>query len=88
MQKNLKKVHFLKNFCKENVQEVTQPLKIFVQKSCLDVYVITPEFQKNHSICFKSSNLAFKGQKVALPLFALLIPENHADNFLRTFIWI
>ena len=62
MQKNLKKVHFLKNFCKENVQEVTQPLKIFVQKSCFDVYVIKLEFKKNRSIRLKVWNLAFKGQ--------------------------
>ena len=70
MQKNWKKVEFLKTFCRENLQGVTQPLKIFVYKSCLDVYVITPEFQKNCSIRFKSSNLGFKGQKVALPTFA------------------
>ena len=51
------------------------------------MYVITPEFQKNHSICFKSSNLAFKGQKVVLPLFALLIPSYSAEIRYRTFIW-
>ena len=62
MQKNLKKVHFLKNFCKENLQEVTQPLKIFVQKIYFDVYVITLEFKKNRSIRFQMSNLAFRGQ--------------------------
>ena len=88
MQKNLKKVDFLKIFCIENLQGVTQPLKIFVKKSYLDVYVITPEFQKNISISFKSSNLAFQGQKKALPGGAGRVPENHEDNFVSTFICI
>ena len=51
------------------------------------MYVITPECQKNRSICVKSSNLAFKGQKVVLPLFALLIPSYSAEIRYRTFIW-
>ena len=44
MQKNLKKVHFLKKFCQENIQRVTQPPKFFVVKSLLDVYMIVHEF--------------------------------------------
>ena len=38
------------------------------------MYVITPEFQKKCLIRFKSSNLGFKGQKVALPSCARDIP--------------
>ena len=88
MQKFFKKVDFLKIFCRENLQGVTQPLKIFVKKSWLDVHVITPKFQKNISICFKSSNLGFKGQKVALPTFAHQIPGYSEEIRYRPFIFI
>ena len=47
MQKNLKKVHFLKKFCLENLFRVTQPLNFFVQKSWLDMHMIVHKFQKN-----------------------------------------
>ena len=39
------------------------------------MYVLAPEFQKNRSIRFKSSNLAFEGQKVVLPVIAHCSPE-------------
>ena len=55
MQKNLKKVHFLKKFCQENLYRVTQPLNFFVQKICLDVYMIGHKLQKNCSIRFENS---------------------------------
>ena len=61
MQKNLKKVHFLKKFWLENVDRVTKPIKIFVQKISFDMCVIIPEFEKNRSIRFKNSILAFEG---------------------------
>ena len=61
MQKNLKKVHFLKKFWLENVDRVTKPLKFFVQKISFDMCVIIPEFKKNRSIRFKNSFLAFEG---------------------------
>ena len=34
------------------------------------MHIITPEFQKNGSICFENSIFGFKGQKVNLPTFA------------------
>ena len=55
MQKNLKNVHFLKKFCRENLYRVTQPLNFFVQKICLDVYMIGHKLQKNCSIRFENS---------------------------------
>ena len=55
MQKNLKKVHFLKKFCLENPYRVTQPLNFFVQKSWLVMDMIVHKFQKNSSIRFKNS---------------------------------
>ena len=61
MQKNLKKVHFLKKFWLENCERVTEPLKFFVQKISFDMCVIIPEFKKIRSIRFKTSFLAFEG---------------------------
>ena len=61
MQKNFKKLYFLKKFSLENPLRVTQPLKFFDQKSWLDVNIIGLEFQKNRSIRFKNSFLAFEG---------------------------
>ena len=46
MQKNLKKVHFLKKYWLENLERITKPLKFFVQKISFDMYVIVPEFKK------------------------------------------
>ena len=67
MQKNLKKVHFLKKIWLENVDRVTKPLKFFVQKISFDMCVIIPEFKKNCSIRFKNSSLAFEGQYLLYP---------------------
>ena len=67
MQKNFEKVHFLNKFCPENTVGVTQPLNFFVQKSSLDVCVIMLEFQKNCSIRFKNSFLAFEGHFLLWP---------------------
>ena len=61
MQKNLKKVHFLKKFWLENVDRVTKPLEFFVQKISFDMCVFIPDFEKNCSICLKNSFLAFEG---------------------------
>ena len=55
MQKNLKKVDFLKKFSQENLYRVTQPLNFFVQKSWLDVHMIRHKLQKNCSIRFENS---------------------------------
>ena len=71
MQKNLKKVHFLKKFCLENSYRVTQPLNFFVQKSWLDMDVIVHKFQKNSSIRFKNSFCQFsnfEAKKSILPV--------------------
>ena len=54
MQKYLKKVDFLKKFCQENLYRVTQPLNFFVQKSCLNMHMITQEFETIWFIVFKS----------------------------------
>ena len=62
MQKNLKKVHFLKKFWLENVERVTKPLKFFVQKISFDMFGNILEFKENRSIRFKNSFLAFEGQ--------------------------
>ena len=51
------------------------------------MYVLAPEFQKNRLICFKSSNLAFEGQKVVLPVIAHCSPEYVLEIRYRTFIW-
>ena len=67
MQKNLKKVHFLKKYWLENVERVTKPLKFFVQKISFDMCVIIPEFKKNRSIRFKNSFFAFEGHYLLWP---------------------
>ena len=54
MQKFLKKVHFLKIFASENWYVFTGRQIFFAQKVAFDVYVIAPEFEKNHSIRFKT----------------------------------
>ena len=71
MQKNLKKVHFLKKFCLENLFRVTQPLNFFVQKSWLDMHMIVHKFQKNSSIRFKNSfnqSWTFRGHFLVFPV--------------------
>ena len=73
MQKNLKKVNFLKKFCPENLFGVTQPLNFFVQKSWLDMHMIGHKFQKNCMIRFKNSfcqSSNFEAKKSLLPVIA------------------
>ena len=73
MQKNVKKVYFLKKFCQENLYKVTQPLIFFVQKSLLDVHMIVHKCQKNSSIHIENSfyqSSYFEAQKRTLLAFA------------------
>ena len=52
------------------------------------MYVITHEFQKKCSIRFKSSNLGFKGQKVALMCMLLHLSFKKIVPFvLKVVIW-
>ena len=73
MQKNLKKVYFMKKFCQENLYKVTQPLIFFVQKKLLDVHMIVHKCQKNSSIHIENSfyqSSYFEAQKRTLLAFA------------------
>ena len=46
MQKNVKKVHFMKKYWLENAERVTKPLKFCVQKISFEMCVIIPDFKK------------------------------------------
>ena len=65
MQKFFLKVHFLRKFCKENHQGVTQPLKFLVQKSCLDMHIIVHKFENNWFIHFKNCICDYLCPKIA-----------------------
>ena len=89
MQKNLKKVHFLKKFCQENHYRVTQPLNFFVQKICLDVYMIGHKLKKNCSIRFENSFCQFsnfEAQKRTLLAFAGWCHKNQLTFMHKTSI--
>ena len=85
MQKNLKKVHFLKKFWRENLEEVTQPLKFFVQKISFDMCVIIPKFKKNCSIRFKNSFLAFEAHFLLWPETAFNAQDTKNEPWGMTF---
>ena len=52
-------------FSQEKPFTVTQPLNFFVEKSCLDMYIIALKFEKFSYIIMKDSICDYLTQKIA-----------------------
>ena len=73
--KNAKKFEKSLFFAEKTYKKSRNLSKFLFKKVTLMCIFLYLSFKKKCSICFKSSNLAFEGQKVALPLTAHCSPE-------------